>query len=52
MFFRTESGYDILHNKKKEVSYMRVKPGVASRLKMGIIMATHNKNVTQLTNQV
>lgn len=27
MFFRTESGYDILHNKKNEVSYMRVKPG-------------------------
>lgn len=26
MFFRTESGYDILHNKKNEVSYMRVKP--------------------------
>lgn len=52
MFFRTESGYDILHNKKNEVSYMRVKTGMASRLKIGIIMATHNKNVTQLTNQV
>lgn len=26
MFFRTESGYDILHNKKNEVSYVRVKP--------------------------
>ena len=25
---------------------------MASRLKMGIIMATHNKNVTQLTDQV
>lgn len=25
-FFRTESGYDIPHNKKNEVSYMQVKP--------------------------
>ncbi len=27
MVFRTESGYDILHNKRNEIGYKRVKPG-------------------------